>query len=232
MRIRNNILILMTLLICSCNEKVEKQKTEQISEPIIESKTELNTKSELDTDYSISAELFAKDVLKENLRKHTFDIADLEKPVHTQIFHNVGLQKIEAYSNKNYPKNSEPNYYEHFTLFIATYHSELNALKTFELIKMTSKENLAEYQLAQKEFVNRVKALNIGAKPGGMIVQSGKQIFSLVKTCRETPIGGTWNDYEKKFIKYLTKRGDEEFKVLNSHCGMNKYELKTIKASR
>jgi len=222
----------MTFLICSCNEKVEKQKTEQISEPIIESKTELTTESELNTDYSISAELFAKDVLKENLRKHTFDIADLEKPVHTQIFHNVGLQKIEAYSNKNYPKNSEPNYYEHFNLFIATYHSELNALKTFELIKMTSEENLAEYQLAQKEFVNRVKALNIGAKPGGMIVQSGKQIFSLVKTCRETPIGGTWNGYEKKFIKYLTKRGDEEFKVLNSHCGMNKYELKTIKASR
>ena len=222
----------MILIFCSCKEKSENQKTEQNSEPNTETQAELNTESELDTDYSISAELFAKDVLKENLRKHTFDIADLEKPVHTQIFHNVGLQKIEAYSNEDYPKNSEPNYYEHFTLFIATYHSELNALKTFELIKMTSKENLAEYQLAQKEFVNRVKALNIGAKPGGMIVQSGRHIFSLVKTCRETPIGGTWNDYEKKFIKYLTKRGDEEFKVLNSHCGMNKYELKTIKASR
>ncbi|SHJ24813.1 hypothetical protein SAMN04488096_1196, partial [Mesonia phycicola] len=62
-----------------------------------------------------------------------------------------------------------------------------------------------------------------------MIIQKGNQIFSLVKTCRETPIGGTWNDYEKKFIKYLTKQGDEEFKVLNSNCGMDKYELKTIK---
>ena len=222
----------MTLLICSCNEKAEKQKPEQISESNIESKAERNTELELNTDYSISAELFAKDVLKENLRKQTLDITNLEKPIHAQIFENVGLKKIEAYSNKNYPKNSEPNYYEHFTLFVANYQSEINALKTFELIKMTSKENLAEYQLAQKEFVNRVKALNIGAKPGGMIVQSGRQIFSLVKTCRETPIGGTWNDYEKKFIKYLTKRGDEEFKVLNSHCGMNKYELKTIKASR
>ena len=97
---------------------------------------------------------------------------------------------------------------------------------------MTSKENLAEYQLAQKEFVHRVKALNIGAKPGGMIVKSGKQIFSLIETCRETPIGGTWNDYENKFIKYLTKRGDEEFKVLNSDCGNDRYQIETRKASR
>ena len=222
----------MILLFCSCKEKSENQKTEQNSEPNTESKAELKTESELDADYSISAELFAKDVLKENLRKHTFDATDLNKPKHIEIFDNVGLKNIIAYSNKNYPKNSEPNYYEHFTLFVANYQSELNALKTFALIEMTSKENPAEYLLAQKKFSERIKALNIGTKPGGMIIQTGKQIFSLVKTCRETPIGGTWNDYEKKFIKYLTKRGDEEFKVLNSHCGMNKYELKTIKASR
>ncbi|MET2985643.1 hypothetical protein [Aureibaculum conchae] len=232
MRIRKNIQIIMILLICSCNEKAEKQKPELNSEPNIESKAELKTESELDTDYSISAELFAKDVLKENLRKHTFDIADLKKPVHAQIFYNVGLQKIEAYSNKNYPKNSEPNYYEHFTLFVATYHSEINALKTFELLKQVSKKSFSEWQQIDKEVSLRAIALNVGTKPGGMIIQSGRQIFSLVKTCRETPIGGTWSDYEKKFIKYLTKRGDEEFKVLNSHCGMNKYELKTIKASR
>jgi len=193
-------------------------------------KTELE--SEFDTDFSISAELFAKEVLKENLRKQSFDITDLNKPKHIGIFDNIGLKNIIAYSNKDYPKNSEPNSYEHFTLFVANYHSELNALKTFALITMTSEENPAEYQLAQKKFVQRIKALNIGAKPGGMIIQSGKQIFSLVKTCRETPIGGTWNDYEKKFIQYLKKHGDEEFKVLKSNCGMNKYELKTIKVSR
>lgn len=191
----------------------------------------IELESELHNDYSKPAELFAKEVLKENLRKHSFHTSDLNKPEHTEIFDNVGLKNIIAYSNKNYPKNSDPNSYEHFTLFVANYHSELNALKTFALITATSNENPAEYQLAQKEFVQRIKALNIGAKPGGIIVQSGKQIFSLVKTCRETPIGGTWSDYEKKFIKYLTKRGDGEFKVLSSNCGMNKYELKTIKAS-
>jgi len=66
MRIRNHILSIMILLLCSCNQKAEKQKAEQNSEPNIESKAELKTESELDTDYSISAELFAKDVLKEN----------------------------------------------------------------------------------------------------------------------------------------------------------------------
>lgn len=227
------IFILLTILIfCCCSEKKENPKTEQKIEPIIESKMEIKNKSELVNDYPKSAELFVKEVLKDNLRKHTFHASDVNKPKHTEIFDNLGLQNIVAYSNKNYPKNSEPNSYEHFTLFVANYHSEINALKTFALITMTSKENPAEYQLAQKKFVKRIKALNIGAKPGGIIVQSGKQIFSLVKTCRETPISGTWNDYERKFIKYLTKRGDEEFKVLNSNCGMNKYELKTIKASK
>ena len=222
----------MILLFCSCKEESKNQKTEQKSESNAESKAELKTESELDTDYSICAELFAKDILKENLRKQTFDSTDLNKPKHIEIFDNVGLKNIIAYSNKNYPKNSEPNYYEHFTLFVANYQSELNALKTFALIEMTSKENPAEYLLAQKKFSERIKALNIGTKPGGMIVQSGKQIFSLVETCRETPNGGTWSNYEKKFIKYLTKRGDEEFKVLNSDCGNDRYQIETRKASR
>ena len=221
----------MILLFCSCKEKLENQKTEHKSESNTESKAELKTKSELDTDYSISAELFAKDVLKENLRKHTFDATDLNKPKHIEIFDNVGLKNIIAYSNKNYPKNSEPNYYEHFTLFVANYQSELNALKTFALIEMTSKENPAEYQLAQKKFAERIKALNIGAKPGGMIVQSGKQIFSLVETCRETPIGGTWKDYEDKFIGFIIKNG-EEIEILNSDCGMDRYRIEKRKASR
>lgn len=73
-------------------------------------------------------------------------------------------------------------------------------------------------------------SLNVGAKPGGMITQIGKQIFSLVETCRDTPIGGNWINYERKFIKYLTKSGDEEFEVLNSNCGMGYYRVEKRKA--
>ncbi len=71
-----------------------------------------------------------------------------------------------------------------------------------------------------------------GAKPGGMITQIGKQIFSLVETCREAPFGRNWIEYETRFIKYLTRSESEEFEVLNSDCGNDKYEIKRIKASR
>lgn len=222
----------MILLLCACNEKNEKQETEQNSKPFIESKAELKTDSELDNDYSISAELFAKEVLKENIRTHRFELKSLEKPKHLRIFQSNGLRKIVAYSNKRYPKKTEPNNYEHFILFVATYGSQKNAKKIFNRIKSDSKYGLSEWRELESEQSERVRALNIGAKPGGMITQYGKQIFSLVETCRELPFGENWNDYETKFIKYLTRTGNEEFEVLNSNCGMDKYKFEKIKASR
>lgn len=198
----------------------------------MKSELESITESELDNDYSESAELFAKEVLKANVRTHTFELTNLEKPKHLRIFQSNGLQKIVAYSNKNYPKKSEPNYYEHFILFVANYDSQKNAKKTFDRIKSDSKYGLSEWRELESDQSERVRALNIGAKPGGMITQYGKQIFSLVETCREVPFGENWNQYEAKFIKYLTRTGNEEFEVLNSNCGMDKYKFEKIKASR
>ncbi len=222
----------MILFLYSCNGKKEKQESEQNSEPIIESKAELKTESELDNDYSISAELFTKEVLKENIRTHTFELSNLDKPKHLRIFQSNGLQNIVAYSNKSYPKKSKPNYYEHFILFVANYDSQQNAKKTFDRIKSDSKYGLSEWRNLESDQSERVRALNIGAKPGGMITQYGKQVFSLVETCREVPFGENWNEYETKFIKYLTRTGNEEFEVLNSNCGMDKYKFEIIKASR
>lgn len=217
---------MLTILVCSCNEKAKNNILEPKLDQVKDSKAKSETKQ--DIDLTISAELFAKEVLKENLRKHIFEVKDLNRPKHTEIFDNIGLKNIIAYSNSNYPQKSEPNRYEHFTFFVANYQSELNALKTFALIKMTSKENLPEYQLAQKKFVQRVKSLNIGAKPGGMIIQSGKHIFSLVETCREVPIGKTWIDYENKFIEFLVEN-EKEIEILNSDCGMDRYEIEVRK---
>jgi hypothetical protein len=212
------------LLLCSCNEKKEEQKSEQNLEVNIESKTEIKNELEPDIDYSKSAELFAKAVLKENIRTHVFDLTKLEKPSHLRIFQSNGLQKIVAYSNKNYPKKSKPNYYEHFILFAATFDNQENAEKTFDRIKSDSKFGLGEHHNLENEQSNRVLSLNIGAKPGGLITQRGKQIYSLVETCRETPIGGSWKDYEDKLIGFLTKFG-EEIEVLNSDCGMDRYRV-------
>lgn len=220
------------MLLCSCNEKTEKQKSKQNLEPIIESKTELKTELELDNDYSISAELFAKEVLKGNIRTHEFDLTKFEKPNHLRIFKSDKLEKIVAYSNKNYPQKSEPNYYEQFTLFVATFDNQKNAKKTFERIKSDSKYGLMETNELEKELSERIRALNVGAKPGGMITQVGKQIFSLVETCREVPFGSNWIEYENRLIKYLTRTGNEEFEILNSDCGNDRYEFKIIKVSR
>ena len=222
----------MILLLCCCNKKTEKQKPEQNSEPNIGSKVELKTESELDTDYSISAKLFAKEVLKENIRTHLFDLTKLEEPNHVRIFKSDGLEKIVAYSNKNYPQKSEPNYYEHFTLFVATFDNQKSAEITFERIKSDSKYGLTDdWSKLEAETIERVRSLTIGTKPGGMITQYGKQIFSLVETCREVPLGENWNEYERRFIKYLTRTGHEEFEVLNSNCGMDRYEIEKMKAS-
>jgi len=229
--ILKNIAIILLLLIVSCSGKEEKQKEESKTDTTTD--LEIQAKAEMLTalDYDMFAEEFAKEVLKENFRKHSFDMADLKKPVHSQIFENVGIQKIEAYSNKNYPKTSEPNYYEHFILFMATYDTPEHAIKTFNRIKADSKKTFKEWQPLDKEVSLRALALNRGAKPGGMIIQRGEHIFSLVKTCRETPIGGNWKDYENKFLQHITER-DEEIEVLNAYCGMEKYKIEKIIATR
>lgn len=198
------------------------------SKPIVDSKLDLKREVAQDIDTSISAELYAKEVLKESLRKHSYDATDGNKPKHIEIFENVGLENVTAYSNKNYPKNREPNYYEDFILFVATFDNEINANKTFDQIKSDSKYGLSEWRELENTKSERVQALNIGAKSGGLIFQSGKQIFSLVKTCRETPIGGTWNDYEKKFMRCFIQDSRKEFKVLRSKCGSDRYKYQTI----
>ncbi|MGS2727349.1 hypothetical protein ACU8DI_12130 [Psychroserpens sp. BH13MA-6] len=228
---KHHICLIILLVLCSCHDKAEAPKSLEHSEPIIAPKIERKTASKSETDVSNTAELFAKEVLQDHFRKHTYTPTDSTKPKHTDIFENVGLQNIVAYSNKNYPKHSAPTGYEHFILFVANYQSELNALKTFALITSSSKENPPAYLLAQKTFIERTKALNIGAKPGGMIVQSGRHIFSLVETCRATPIGGTWHDYEDRFITFITKN-EAEIDILNADCGMNRYRLEKRNVSR
>ncbi|WP_431471595.1 hypothetical protein I5168_09430 [Nonlabens sp. SCSIO 43208] len=240
----NRLIIIFTiLLLVSCNGKQEKDKlndqskTTVVSEQITEQKTEsseddIKSQSKSNADYSLQAELFASSVLKENLRTHKIDITNPNSPTHTDIFENTGLIKIDAYSNKNYPQKTEPYRYEHFTLFVATYGHEINALKSFALIKMASEREPAEYLLSNKKFAKKVEAVKVGTKPGGMIIQKGKQIFSLVETCRSTPINGTWVDYENKLINYLADEENEEFQILNSDCGDSFYKIETRKASR
>lgn len=224
---KNQILLflLTTLIIFSCNEEKRNKKIIPVN------KTVKKSQPTLDRDFSKSAKLFAKDILKENIRTHRFELDNLNNPKHLKIFQSNGLKKIIGYSNKKYPKKSEPNYYEHFILFVATYDNQVNAQKAFNEIKSYSKYKISESKNLTKELSERVNALNIGAKSGGLIVQKGNQIFSLVETCRNTPIGGKWIDYENKFLNYISN-SENEIEVLNADCGNNKYKIEKREASR
>lgn len=233
MKIEQKIIPILFLFLFSCSTK-EKKGIESQLEPIIKSKTEIKTELELDNDYSKSIELFAKDVLKENLRIHSFNFKNSEKPKLLSVFQSNGLQKLVAYSNANYPKNSEPTHYEDFTLFVATYSNDEIAKNVFEQIKSDSKKFglFSDLKSLNKVDYNRAISLIVGIKPGGMIVQKGKQVIRLVETCRDTPIGGSWNDYEQKLLSYITDNEDS-IEVLNSDCGkMTSYIVEIRKVSR
>jgi len=220
---------LITLIAFSCSENKGNNETKIVTKQKIEKKSKLLSND----NFSKSAELFAKDILKENIRIHRFELDNLNNPKHLNIFQSNGLIKIIGYSNKKYPKKSEPNYYEHFILFVATYDNQENAQKAFNQIKSYSKYKISESKNLAKELFERVNSLNVGAKSGGLIVQKGKQVFSLVETCRNTPIGGKWIDYENKFLDYILKNGDgDEIEILNADCGNSKYHVEKRKASR
>ena len=220
MTIRRNILIIIILLFYTCSGKKVKQEVESKSESIIESKTEIKLQLELVNDYSESVELFVKEVLSENMRTHFFDLTISENPKHLRIFRFDGLEKIEAYSNKNDTEGIRSSWYEHFILFVATYKTTQKAINAFDQIKADAKKYsmLDNLESLDDETRKRVIGLMVGVKPGGLITQNGKQIFSLVETCRETPMGENWVEYEKKFLSYISGN-KSEIEVLNSDCG-------------
>lgn len=231
MKALTHTLIVFILFLSSCNKTTKKEKPLLNSDSINQFK--LKREVQLKTDYSTAAKLFAEEILRDNIRTHEFDLTKLEKPNYLRIFKSNGLKKIIAYSNKNYPQKSEPSYYQHFTLFVATFVNQKSAKLTFERIKSDSKYGLTDdWSNLKNETLERVKALAVGAKPGGMIIQIGTQIFSLVETCGEVPFGANWIEYENRLLKYLTRSGNEEFEILNADCGNDRYRYKKTKARR
>ena len=172
--------------------------------------------------------LFAKAVLKENIRVHSFDITNLEKIAYLEVFNSQGLENIIAYSNKNYPKNTEPNYYEHFTLFVASYKGEIATQNAYNRILKESAYGFSNLNKVDGEVAERVKTLAIVAKAGGMILKKGTSIFSLVETCRKAPVGKDWMAYENMFLEYIRENG-EDIEILNANCGMDRFHIEKRK---
>jgi len=172
-------------------------------------------------DFSKTVEPFIEKVLKENQRRHELEIQN-NGIQHLDIFSKNGLQEIIAFSDKRYPRRTEPNYYEHFILFALRYEDVLKAEKSYDEIKNIFELKDEEYENLEEYEKQRIREIEISAKPGGMICQKGEYVFSLVETCRETPIGGKWEEYEDVFLSFITEP-EEEIMILNADCGQMKY---------
>lgn len=216
---------LFLLISCKEIEKKEVIKVEPQTEIAdIENSAEIIEPEKINgqvINFSKSVESFIEKVLRENQRKHEFEIIN-SGIQHLDIFEKTGLHEIVAFSDKRYPKRIEPNYYEHFTLFALKYDDVMTAKKSYNEIKKISQIGKEEFENLSDEEKQRIRRIEGATKPGGMICQKGKYIFSLVETCRNTPIGGKWKEYENLFLSFITEV-DEEIMILNANCGQIKY---------
>ncbi len=172
-------------------------------------------------DFSKTVVPFIEKVLKENQRRHELGTQNKEIR-HLEIFEKKGLQEIIAYSDRRYPKRTEPTYYENFILFALRYDDIQSAKDAYNEIKKISEITREDYEKLGETEKQQIRKLETSTKPGGMICQKGKFVFSLVETCRETPIGGKWEEYENLFLSFITEP-NEEIMILNANCGQMKY---------
>lgn len=228
MKIRINILVILSLFLFACKGNEKNTAAQTFPEKNDKQELTIEAKSEVDQDFSKSAASFARKVLNENLRSHVFDTSELKNPKYIKIFITEEIVQIKAYSNKNHP---EPNQYGDFTLFVATYNNTANAKKAFErIIADTQHYNSSELRTLDIKTNERVKSLNLGGNYGGLITQNGKQVFSLVEVCEKPPITGSWLEYEYMFTNCITNT-DGNIKVLKAGCGESKYYGGIRKAS-
>ena len=208
----------LLLLVISCGQKVDRtaDDTSHAAEgPTEEIKTDSNS-------YLPRHEEFIQHILDNRLRKHDFEYV-IENCRHHELFPVDGLQEIVAYSDKNYPKNVSPTYYEHFTLFCLRYSTDDQAKRNFDNFYLTIQLDTSKYDVVEQSMIEKHNMIIAASKPGGLIVQENEWIYSLVETCRETPIGGNWVDYENLFLSYIVHKKDS-ITVLNADCGKMTYK--------
>ena len=175
----------------------------------------------------VKVEIFTDSLLGpfKQLRVYTED-----KPAHFEFYSKDGVNSYSAYSDMRYPTTGY-SYYEHYTLFMVEYRSEELAKKTFNsLCKKLNGEDLDLDTKKEWVKVRKMKA-KYYVKAGGMILQHNNYVLNLVENCRNTPIRGTWTQYEDLLLSYLFKENDT-VRILNANCGDSIYseENRTVLA--
>lgn len=216
------------LLILSCSETNDKQPKAESSQSskikIAGSETDLvqvEKESDQTIDLSASVELFIEEVLKEHQRRHEME-PETGKIQHLELFESKGLEEVLAFSDQRYPKRSEPYYYEHFILFALKYKDIESAEDSYTAIKKLAQIIDDTYDESEGVEKARLQRIMSSIKAGGMICRKANYVFSLVKTCREPPIGGKWEAYENLFLSFI-RDAEEEMIVLTAKCGQMNY---------
>lgn len=218
MKTRHFFILALFLVTVSCNRHVDKVESDYSNNT---EKTAKEIRKDSSSD-SPKHEDFVRYVLKDKAREHDFEYV-IENCRHYELFPIDGLQEIVAYSDKNYPKNVPPTYYEHFTLFCLRYSTADQAKLNFDNFYLTTQLDTSKYDAVEQSLIEKHDMIIAASKPGGLIVQENEWIYSLVETCRETPIGGNWVDYENLFLSYLAKEHTDTLIVLNADCGKMNY---------
>lgn len=219
------IVLLAFFITASCKRVSDAEESEKPSSEAIPPSRKTKVKTIATIDYLERANSFAAFVLKDRLQSHEYE-ADSEEINHFQFFSKKGLRRIYAFSDRGYPKYSEPRSYEHFTLFCFQYQTDNRAKEVFKQLRKLSQIKPEEVQNLDSLSRWKIESFSMLAKPGGFLVQKGKCLFSLVNTCRNTPIGGSWLEYENLFLHYLNEN-EKSFQVLNADCGYMKYNLES-----
>ena len=109
-------------------------------------------------------------------------------------------------------------------MVVFTYLNSKAAERSFDELVENSRYGIRDLQNLDEQQAKKAKAMAIYAKYGGLIVQQENLVLALIETCRSTPIGGTWINYEEMFLRYIST-SRTELKVLNADCGMDKFIL-------
>ena len=171
---------------------------------------------------------FATKILDFNKVKHSAEYLSRSEVGHVTIFNFDGLKNYYAYSDKRYPKNSQPTYYENFTLFVFEYESEVSASNCINLIYANTNLTSEQLDSIRKNNPKLLNNIETSLKPGGLIIQKNNYVFSLVKTCRKPPVKNNWKEYEDIFIRSISTDG-QTIKTLNAKCGMMNYSFEKRK---
>ncbi|MCI4670959.1 MAG: hypothetical protein MRZ79_22675 [Bacteroidia bacterium] len=148
-------------------------------------------------------EAFIADVLGENKAELSFH------PGKDSLSNRLGFEgatTIKAYFHQSREKYirgiaAEKLNHENFILFVWIYPNENKAKTALEAFRTKNKQS--DIQIA---------------KAGGLISQASGYIFFLVETCRNTPVGGTWEAYEDLFLRSIYLEGTE-VAVFDADCG-------------